>query len=204
MCVREQEIDNKNVGRLTDDNLRALEVPIGKFSLFRDKWRGLAVEACTSQLVIRACACSLCAVMFCHLKSVTFLPLLMFAIVSYNAYNLLLLQVACKRFNRKAVFLKWDDGFITLGFGLLAHGSTIKKTIARAIEEIQTDDDKSKCLQIEGCRPEDIPEYEGRRHVMKVSFAPPPSVPACFFAFETAEIRDKFMKELQARLTSGT
>jgi hypothetical protein len=57
MCVREQKIDNKNVCQLTDDNLRALEVPIGKFSLFRDTWRGLAREAC--KLVIRACACSL-------------------------------------------------------------------------------------------------------------------------------------------------
>ena len=60
MCIREQEVDNKNVGQLTDDNLRALEVPIGKCSLFRDAWRALAREASADKLVIRACPCSCC------------------------------------------------------------------------------------------------------------------------------------------------
>jgi len=57
--VREQHIENKNVGKLTGDELRALEVPIGKVSLFRDTWRALAREASNSKLVILACACSL-------------------------------------------------------------------------------------------------------------------------------------------------
>ncbi len=125
----------------------------------------------------------------------------MFAIVSFD---LLLLQVACKRFDRKAVFLKWDDGFITLGFGILAHGSTREKTIARAIEENLTADDASKCLKIEGCSSRAVDEHKGRRHVMEVSFAPSLSIPAFFFAFDTAEIRDNFMKDLQAQSTSGT
>ncbi len=128
----------------------------------------------------------------------------MFACVPYISFDLLLLQVECKRFDRKAVLLKWDNGFITLGFGLLAHGSTREKTIARAIDENLTADDASKCLKIEGCRPRAVDVHEGRHHVMEVSFAPALSIPACFFAFETAKIRDEFMKELQAQATSGT
>ncbi len=72
MCIREQEIDNKNVGKLTDDNLRALEVPIGKFSLFKDTWRGLARQASTSKLVIRAYACSLRAAYLLSFKKCNF------------------------------------------------------------------------------------------------------------------------------------
>ncbi len=128
----------------------------------------------------------------------------MFAIVSYISCDLLLLQVACDRFDRKAVLLKWDAGFITLGFGVLAHDSTREKTIARAIEENMTADDASKCLKIQGCSPRAVDEHEGRGNVMEVSFAPALSIPACFFAFETAEIRDEFMKGLQAQATSGT
>jgi hypothetical protein len=128
----------------------------------------------------------------------------MIEILSYILYDLIFLQVACERFDRKAVLLKWDDGFITLGFGLLAHGSTRKKTIARAIEENLTADDASKCFKIEGCIPRAVDEHEGRSHVMEVSFALAPSIPACLFAFETAEIRDEFMTVLKAQSTSGT
>ena len=127
----------------------------------------------------------------------------MFACVPYISFDLLLLQVVCKRFDRKAVLLKWDNGFITLGFGLLAHGSTKDKTMRRAIEENLTADDASKYLKIEGCRPRAVDVHEGCRHVMEVS-GPALSIPACFFAVETAKIRDDFMKELQAQATSGT
>ncbi len=128
----------------------------------------------------------------------------MIATLSYISCDLLLLQVACDRFDRKAVLLKWDDGFITIGFGLLAHGSTKEKTIARAIEENLTADDASKCLTIQGCSPRAVDEYEGRRNVMELSFASALSIPACFFAFDTAKIRDDFMKELQAQSLVGT
>jgi len=74
----------------------------------------------------------------------------------------------------------------------------------RAIEENLAADDASKCLKIEGCSPRAVDEHEGRRRVMEVSFAPAFSIPACFFAFQTAEMRDDFMKELQAQSTTGT
>ena len=42
-------------------------------------------------------------------------------------------QVACERYDAKALLKKWDNGYVTMGSSLLASGSTVDKTISRAL-----------------------------------------------------------------------
>jgi hypothetical protein len=119
------------------------------------------------------------------------------------SFPLPFLQVACKRYDAKALFLKWDSGFITMCFGQFAHGSKRDKTISRAIGENLTYDDLAKSFKIEACRPRAVDDFEGRRNVMTVSFPVASLIPECIFAFETAKMRDLFMQKLQARATGS-
>jgi hypothetical protein len=100
-------------------------------------------------------------------------------------------QESCHIFDNRAVFFVWDSGFITSSWSRLAHGSTKEKARERVIGGSL--DDGTKSFDIEGCFPRAVDHHAGRHHIMAVSSPP------CFFAFETAEKRDCFMKNLQGQ-----
>ncbi len=95
------------------------------------------------------------------------------------------------------MFKKWDSGFITVGQGIFAHGSTREKTIRRALGQGSLSE-ADKVMATAGCLCRAVAR-DGKMHVMSVSFPLTPGVPDQFFAFANPIARDNFMRALETR-----
>ncbi len=106
---------------------------------------------------------------------------------------------ACHRFDRKALFKKWDPAFIAIGSSHIGCASTQDRTLALAAGNAPTsasdvDPEKGKFIPIDGCRPRALPDFQGRLHIVGISFS---SASEAFFAFDNSALRDAFIQELQ-------
>ena len=107
-------------------------------------------------------------------------------------------QVACERYDAKALLKKWDGCYITVCSSLLAFGSTEDKTISRALGEGGSAATADKVMLIDGCVSAAVAR-DGRMHVMSVSFPTSLGLPEQFFSFTSATARDAFMRALQSK-----
>ncbi len=176
--VRKQRITNNKAGEV-ELTLDKLEFPYGCISEFNEKWLEIARRAANANSVFRA---SLFPFIFCQNL-----------MLSYFFHIPHLLQVECHRFDPGAYFFKWKSGFITLSYSRLAHASTKELAIVRATGRESTPPAISP--KVESCRAL-VDNLEGRGHVMAVSFSASSATPELFYAFETTESRNVFMKKL--------
>ncbi len=110
------------------------------------------------------------------------------------------MQVACESYDPDALLQKWDSGFITMGSSLFAFGGTEDRAISRGLGQGGSTD---WAYPITGCMPTAQPvptaaSRDSRQHVMSVSFPKWTGVKDQHFAFASSDVRDSFMRALQA------
>jgi hypothetical protein len=110
------------------------------------------------------------------------------------------MQVECRRYDAKALFMHWDKGVISLSGGHLAFSGTRDKSAslvcAAAAAAAAAAPDSSSCLfLILGCRARAVEQHKGCSHVITIDFLPPKMTE--FFAFEERSTRDSFLQVLQ-------
>ena len=103
---------------------------------------------------------------------------------------------ACERYDGKALFLKWDAVFLSLGSSLLAYGSTRETAISRAIGQGSMFD-ADKATPIAGCITNAI-AHDIKLHVMSISFRHAQGISQQYFSFADHESWDRFMWKLLA------
>jgi hypothetical protein len=126
-------------------------------------------------------------------STVTFPPLFSVILMFSCARSIVDLQVACYRYDPKALFKKWDSGFVTISSSRVAHGSAKDKTLDRALGK---SDDKNVML-ISGFFPRAVDEFAGRAHIIAIDYPSSPSVPVQYVSFEHPAMRDSFLHKLQ-------
>jgi hypothetical protein len=117
-------------------------------------------------------------------------------------------QVSCERYDAKAVFKKWDRGWISLTSSFIAYGSTEEKAVSRATAFLSTksyddivsiDPNFAKAVMpIAGCVCTAVAR-DGKPHAMALSFPATSGLPEQSFAFATPVARDSFVRALQEK-----
>jgi hypothetical protein len=107
------------------------------------------------------------------------------------------MQVECRRYDAKALFMHWDKGVISLSGGYLAFSGTRDKSasLVCAAAAAAAPDSSSCLFPIIGCRARAVEQHKGCSHIITIDFVPPKMTE--FFAFEERSTRDSFLQVLQ-------
>ena len=107
------------------------------------------------------------------------------------------MQVECRRYDAKALFMHWDKGVISLSGCHLAFSGTRDKSATLLGAAAAPPDSSSSLFHILGCRATAVEQHKGCSHIIAVDFLPPKKPMTEFFAFEERRTRDSFLQSLQ-------
>jgi hypothetical protein len=132
-----------------------------------------------------------------------FVALCCFHSPAFFLHLLICLQVECRLFDPKALFMSWDSAFIAVGSKTIGIAKNRDKALVGTLSHVVAvaEVEERISIPLAVCEVRAVPEHAGRKHVMAVSVSSTSSVaaPVCICSFDNSATRDEFIGKVQVR-----